>query len=68
MVLKNVTKEMSLEADYSFITPESIKESECDLAIDKKVLENKEKFIISLEKQIKTNSDDEKSKKSLRNF
>ena len=63
--LKNVTKEMSLEADYSFITPESIKESECDLAIDKKVLENKEKFIISLEKQIKTNSDDEKKQEEL---
>lgn len=63
--LKNITKEISIDEDYNFITPESLKESECDLAIDKKVLENKEKFIISLEKQIKTNSDDEQKQEEL---
>ncbi|MGG5460240.1 hypothetical protein [Clostridium sp. B9] len=63
--LKNVTKEISLEESYNFITPESLKESECDLAIDKKILENKEKFIISLEKQIKTNKGDEKKLEEL---
>lgn len=63
--LKNITKEISIDEDYNFITPESLKESECDLAIDKKVLENKKKFIISLEKQIKTNSDDEQKQEEL---
>lgn len=63
--LKNITKEISIEEDYNFITPESLKESECDLVIDKKVLENKEKFIISLEKQIKTHSDDEQKQEEL---
>lgn len=63
--LKNITKEISIDEDYNFITPESLKESECDLAIDKKVLENKEKFIISLEKQIKTNSNDEQKQEEL---
>lgn len=63
--LKNITKEISIDEDYNFITPESLKEIECDLAIDKKVLENKKKFIISLEKQIKTNSDDEQKQEEL---
>lgn len=63
--LQSITKEINSDVDYSFITPESIKESECDLAIDKKVLENKEKFIINLEKQIKTNSEDKKKQEEL---
>lgn len=63
--LKNITKEISLDENYNFITPESLKESECDLAIDKKVLENKEKFIISLEKQIKITKDDKKKQDEL---
>lgn len=63
--LKNITKEISLDENYNFITPESLKESECDLAIDKKVLENKEKFIISLEKQIKITKDDEEKQDEL---
>ena len=63
--LKNISKEINLDEEFTFITPESLRESECDLAIDKKVLENKEKFIISLEKQIKTSKSDEKKQEEL---
>lgn len=63
--LKNISKEINLDEEFTFITPESLRESKCDLAIDKKVLENKEKFIISLEKQIKTSKSDEKKQEEL---
>ncbi|WP_300351052.1 hypothetical protein [Clostridium sp.] len=66
--LKEITKEISIEDNYNFITPEGLKESECDLAIDKKVLENKERFIISLEKQIKTTNNDEDKQVELENL
>ncbi len=66
--LKDITKEISIDDNYNFITPEGLKESECDLAIDKKVLENKEKFIISLEKQIKTNKNDKDKQVELENL